>query len=499
VHRDGKVYYQSFSTGVSDGDIKVVGDTDRTGTIIKFYPDASIFKTTIEFDYKTIVTRLRQQAYLTKGIKIKILDERKDARYRFYFEGGIKSYVNFLNKNEHTIGDVYYTEKEKDNILVEISLQYNKEYSNNIISFVNNIHTPEGGMHMTGFRTALTRTINKYARDKGILKEKDQNLTNEDVIEGIVVVLSVKVIDPQFEGQTKAKLGTPEARGAVDSVMSEKFMEFLEETPTTAKAIIEKVNLAAKARLAARAARDTVIRKGALEGMTLPGKLADCSSKDPSISELYIVEGDSAGGSAKQGRDRETQAILPLRGKILNTEQARIDRIFSSEMIKNIIIALGTSIGETFDVSRLRYHRIVIMTDADVDGAHIRTLLLTFFFRYMRDVIDGGYLYIAQPPLYKLSKGKQSWYVYSDPEKERIIAEENIIGENIQRYKGLGEMNPEQLWETTMDPTARKMYRVNVADAQKADDIFKVLMGGEVAPRRRFIQSRAKSVKNLDV
>ncbi len=500
VHRDKEIHYQSFSTWVSDGDIKVIGKTKTTGTIIKFYPDASIFKITTDFDYKRILRRMRQQAYLTKGIKLHIIDERDETRnYKFYFEGGIKSYVNFLNKNESTIGRVFYTEKDKNNILVEASIQYNKDYSNNIISFVNNIHTPEGGTHLTWFRTALTRTINKYARDKGILKEKDQNLTNDDVIEGIVVVLSVKVEDPQFEGQTKWKLGTPEARGAVDSVFSEKFMEFLEEDPKTAKAIIEKVNLAAKARLAARAARDTVIRKGALEGMTLPGKLSDCSSKDPSLSELYIVEGDSAGGSAKQGRDREHQAILPLRGKILNTEQARIDKIFANEQIKNLIIALGTSIGETFDASKLRYHRIVIMTDADVDGAHIRTLLLTFFFRYMKEIVQGWYLYIAQPPLYKLTKGKQSWYVYNEVQKEEIIAENNITGENIQRYKGLGEMNPEQLWETTMDPEQRKMYRVGIEDAQKADEMFKVLMGGEVAPRRKFIQSRAKSVKNLDV
>jgi len=448
VHRDGKVHYQSFSTWVSDGDIEVIWKTKTTGTIIKFYPDASIFKITTDFDYKTILARMRQQAYLTKGIKLHIIDERDETKnYKFYFEGGIKSYVNFLNKNESTIGRVFYAEKEKNDILVEASIQYNKDYSNNIISFVNNIHTPEWGTHLTGFRTALTRTINKYARDKGILKEKDQNLTNDDVIEGIVVVLSVKVIDPQFEGQTKWKLGTPEARGAVDSVFSEKFMEFLEENPKSAKSIVEKVNLAAKARLAARAARDTVIRKGALEGMTLPGKLADCSSKDPAASELYIVEGDSAGGSAKQGRDREHQAILPLRGKILNTEQARIDKIFANEQIKNLIIALGTSIGETFDASKLRYHRIVIMTDADVDGAHIRTLLLTFMFRYMREIVEGGYLYIAQPPLYKLTKGKQSWYVYNEPQKDSIIAEHAITGENIQRYKGLGEMNPEQLWE----------------------------------------------------
>lgn len=499
VHREWKIHYMSFSTGVADADIQVVGDTDHTGTIIKFYPDPSIFKTTTVFDYKTVVSRMRQQAYLTKGIKLIIIDERSNQRYKFFFEGGIRSYVNFLNRNDHTIGDVYYAEKEKDDIMVEISLQYNKEYSNNIISFVNNIHTPEGGTHMTGFRTALTRTINKYARDKGILKEKDQNLTNEDVIEGIVVVLSVKVIDPQFEGQTKAKLGTPEARGAVDSVMSEKFIEFLEENPSTAKAICEKVNLAAKARLAARAARDTVIRKGALEWMTLPGKLADCSSKDPAVSELYIVEGDSAGGSAKQGRDRETQAILPLRGKILNTEQARIDKIFANDQIKNLIIALGTSIGETFDISKLRYHRIVIMTDADVDGAHIRTLLLTFFFRYMKDIIEGWFLYIAQPPLYKLTKGKQSWYVYTEEKKQEIIDEHGITGENIQRYKGLGEMNPEQLWETTMDHDNRKMFQVTVDDAELADEMFKILMGGEVGPRRKFIQSRAKTVQNLDV
>lgn len=499
VHRDGKIHYQSFSTWDSDGDIITVGTTKQTGTIIKFYPDASIFKITTQFDYKTIKNRLRQQAYLTKGITLTLIDERSGERYKYYFEGGIKSYVNFLNKNESAIGDVFYTEKEKNDILVEVSIQYNKDYSNNIISFVNNIHTPEWGTHLTGFRTALTRTINKYAREKGILKEKDQNLTNEDVIEGLVAVLSVKVIDPQFEGQTKAKLGTTEARGAVDSVFAETFAEFLEENPTSAKAICEKVNLAARARLAARAARDTVIRKGALEGMTLPGKLADCSSKDPKNSELYIVEGDSAGGSAKQGRDRETQAILPLRGKILNTEQARIDKIFGNEQVKNMIIALWTSIGETFDISRLRYHRIVIMTDADVDGAHIRTLLLTFFFRYMRELISWGYLYIAQPPLYKLSKGKQSWYVFNEEQKEAIIAEQGIVWDNIQRYKGLGEMNPEQLWETTMDPSVRKMYQVSVDDAQAADEIFKILMGGEVAPRRKFIQSRAKSVKNLDV
>ena len=499
VHRDGKIHYQSFSLGESNGDVEVIWKTDHTGTIIKFYPDASIFKTTTEFDYKTIKNRLRQQAYLTKGITLYLNDEISWERYKYFFEWWVKSYVNFLNKKEDTIWDVFYVEKEAKDILVEISMQYNKEFSNNIITFVNNIHTPEGWSHLTWFRMALTRTINKYARNKLILKEKDQNLTNDDVVEGLTCVISIKVIDPQFEWQTKGKLGTPEAKWAVDTVFAEKFMEFLEEDPVTARKVIEKVFLAAKARLAARAARDTVIRKWALEWMTLPGKLSDCSSRDPSKSELYIVEGDSAGGSAKQGRDRETQAILPLKGKILNTEQARIDKIFANQEIKNMIIALWTSIWETFDMSKLRYHRIIIMTDADVDGAHIRTLLLTFFFRYLKEVVDWGYLYIAQPPLYKLTKGKKSWYVYDEENKEKIIKEEWIIWENIQRYKGLWEMNPEQLWETTMDPEQRKMYKVTIEDVQKADEIFKILMWGDVPPRRRFIQSRAKDVRNLDV
>lgn len=499
VHRNGKIYYQKFELWISQGDIEVVWKTDHTWTTIKFYPDASIFKISTTFDYKTIKNRLRQQAYLTKGITLYLIDERSGEKYKYFFEWGVKSYVNFLNKKEDVIWEVFYVEKESKDILVEISMQYNKEYSNNIISFVNNIHTPEWGTHMTWFRMALTRTINKYARDKAILKEKDQNLTNDDVIEGLTCVISIKIVDPQFEWQTKGKLGSPEARWAVDSVFAEKFLEFLEEDPSTARKIIEKVFLAAKARLAARAARDTVIRKWALEWMTLPGKLSDCSSKDPLVSELYIVEGDSAWGSAKQGRDREHQAILPLKGKILNTEQARIDKIFANQEIKNMIIALWTSIWETFDISRLRYHRIVIMTDADVDGAHIRTLILTFFFRYMRQIIDWGYLYIAQPPLYKLSKGKKSWYVYDDENKVNIIEREWILWENIQRYKGLWEMNPEQLWETTMDPQQRKMYRVAIDDAQKADEIFKILMWEEVAPRRRFIQSRAKDVRNLDV
>jgi len=499
VEREWKIFYQSYKEWVPDEQVKEIWKSKKTGTTIKFYPDATIFKETTKFDYQTILKRLRQQAYLTKWIKLDVIDERTWESYRFYFEGWIKSYVQFLNKKEDTLWDIFYVEKENKNVLVEVSLQYNKEYSNNIIAFVNNVHTPEGWTHLTGFRTALTRTINRYARDKSILKEKDQNLTNDDVIEGLTCVISIKLEDPQFEWQTKAKLGSSEARWAVDSVFAEKFMEFLEENPTSAKKIIEKTFLAAKARLAARAARDTVIRKWALEWMTLPGKLADCSSKDPAISELYIVEGDSAGGSAKQGRDRETQAILPLKGKILNTEQARIDKIFANQEIKNMIIALWTSIWETFDVSKLRYHRIVIMTDADVDGAHIRTLLLTFFFRYLKEVIEWGYLYIAQPPLYKLTKWKKSWYVYTDEEKVKILEEENISWENIQRYKGLWEMNPEQLWETTMDKERRKMYKVKINDAEKADEIFKILMWPDVAPRRRFIQSRAKNVQNLDI
>ena len=499
VHRNWKIHYMSFSRWKADAPIKVVWDTDKTWTIIKFYPDPEIFKITTKFDYETIKNRLRQQAYLTKWIKLTLFDERTDDRYRFFFEGWIRSYVHFLNKHEDTLGEIFYTEKENKEVLVEIALQYNKEYSNNIISFVNNIYTPEWWTHLTWFRTALTRTINKYAREKWILKEKDPNLTNEDVIEWLTAVISVKVIEPQFEGQTKAKLWNAEVRWAVDSVFSEKFMEFLEENPTTAKKIIEKTFLAAKARLAARAARDTVIRKGALEWMTLPWKLADCSSKDPTVSELYIVEWDSAWGSAKQWRDREHQAILPLRGKILNTEQARIDKIFANNEIKNLIIALWTSIWESFDISKLRYHRIVIMTDADVDGAHIRTLLLTFFFRYLREIVEQWYLYIAQPPLYKLTKWKKVWYVYDEETKEKIIKEEGIVWDNIQRYKGLWEMNPEQLWETTMDPKNRKMYRVTIDDAQKADEIFKILMWSEVGPRRRFIQSRAKQVENLDI
>ena len=499
VHLNGKLNFQAYERGIPLGQAEVIGKTDKKGTTIKAWPDPEMFSA-LDFDYKTVLTRLRQQAYLTKGITLTLIDERSGERNRFYFEGGIKSYVTHLINGFEPIGDVFYVSKTTDGVDVEIGLQYKRDdYSEKTLTFVNNVITPEGGTHLVGFKTALTRTINKYARQYEILKEKDSNLGNEDVVEGLTAIVSVKVPEPQFEGQTKAKLGNAEVRGIVDKIVGEKLFEFFEENPKTARAMIDKSLLAFRARLAARAARDTIIRKGALEGMTLPGKLADCSSRDPSKSELYIVEGDSAGGSAKQGRDREHQAILPLRGKILNTEQARIDKIFANQEIKNLIIALGTSIGETFDVSKLRYHRIIIMTDADVDGAHIRTLLLTFFYRYLPTVIANGHLFIAQPPLYRLAKGKQVWYVHSDEDKVKIATENSVSTEGIQRYKGLGEMNPEQLWETTMDPEVRKMSRVSVHDAEKADEVFRTLMGEEVAPRRRFIQSRAKHVENLDI
>ncbi|MDH5597216.1 MAG: DNA topoisomerase (ATP-hydrolyzing) subunit B [Candidatus Peregrinibacteria bacterium] len=539
VRRDGKIHSQEYKAGVAQGDIKVIGETDSTGTSITFWPDEKIFET-IEFDSQTIITRIRQQAYLTKGVTIAFEDRRKGLyegkiagentyKYAFYFEGGVQSYVAHLNQNKDDIADIIYIEKEVPEAKIEIALQYTHAYNENIITFANNIHTTEGGMHLTGFRSALTRSLNNYARSKGFLKEKDDNMTNEDVREGLTAVISVKLTDPQFEGQTKSKLGNPEIRSAVESVFNEKLAEFLEENPNDAKAIIAKGMLAARARLASRAARETVLRKGALEGMTLPGKLADCSSRNPAESELYIVEGDSAGGSAKQGRDRHSQAILPLRGKILNVEQARLDRMLGNNEIKALIIALGTGIGETFDIAKARYHRIVIMTDADVDGAHIRTLLLTLFYRYFRPLIEAGYLYIAQPPLYKVSKGKTSKYAFTDDTKAEILKEWGVevspeedqeeegqeqegaeVAEaeekpgtktrvSIQRYKGLGEMNPDQLWETTMDPERRTMFKVSVKDAEMADAIFDTLMGSEVLPRRKFIQTHAKKVKNLDI
>ncbi len=502
VYKDGKVYHQEYNMGNAGGELKVIADTEKRGTKITFYPDKDIFDTLI-FNFETVVNRLRQQAYLTKGVTISIFDERSEERYRFYFEGGVKSYVQHLNRNKDRIAnDVIYIEKETDDGVVEVALQYTTSFQETIYTFANNIHTTEGGSHLTGFKSALTRTINSYARSAELLKDKDDNLVAEDVREGLTAVVSVKLGDPQFEGQTKSKLGNAEMRTAVESVFAEAFQQYLEENPTDAKAIIGKCHLAARARMAARAARDTVIRKGALEGMTLPGKLADCSSKDPSVSELFIVEGDSAGGSAKQGRDRNIQAILPLRGKILNVEQARLDRILGNNEIKNLVIAMGTSIGETFAPDKLRYHKIVIMTDADVDGAHIRTLLLTLFYRYFKALLEGGYIYIAQPPLFKISKGKAAKYAYSDDERDKITAEfqaDSNMNIGIQRYKGLGEMNPDQLWETTMDPENRVMLKVSVEDAERADRVFDTLMGSEVMPRKKFIQAYAKSVKNLDV
>ncbi|MBI2050877.1 MAG: DNA topoisomerase (ATP-hydrolyzing) subunit B [Parcubacteria group bacterium] len=513
VKREGKLWVQEYKRGKPLKAVKAVGNARGTGTTITFKPDDQIFST-LEFDWNYILDHLRQQAYLTKGVKITIRDERDDAEqeYSFYFEGGIASYVKHINRNHEPKHEhVFYVEKELDNVNVEVAFQYVDDYNENVFSFANNIHTIEGGSHLVGFRTALTRTLNAYARNKGFVKEKDDNLQGEDTREGLTGIVSVKVMDPQFEGQTKAKLGNEEVRPAVDTVFSDALAIWLEEHPREAEAIIGKALLAAQARKAARAARDTVLRKGALDGFALPGKLADCSSKDPSECELYIVEGDSAGGSAKQGRDRRFQAILPLRGKILNVERARIDKMLANNEIKSLVIAMGTNIGDMLNMDDLRYHRVIIMTDADVDGAHIRTLLLTLFFRYFPEVITRGHLYIAQPPLYRVDKGRQFHYAYSDAEldtlKARYLGEEEgetIVTEargsiNIQRYKGLGEMNPSQLWETTMDPATRLMKQVTMDDAEKANEIFDILMGSEVPARKKFIQTHAKDVQNLDI
>ncbi|MDQ0245005.1 DNA gyrase subunit B [Bacillus fengqiuensis] len=502
VQRDGHVHYQKFERGVPSGDLKIIGETDQTGTRVHFKPDGEIFTETLEYDYDTLANRLRELAFLNKGIKITIEDKRvEDKRNEYHYEGGIKSYVEHLNRSKEVVHEEpIYMEGEKEHISVEIALQYNESYTSNIYSFANNIHTYEGGTHEAGFKTALTRVINDYARKHNVFKESDANLTGEDVREGLTAIISIKHPDPQFEGQTKTKLGNSEARTITDSVFAEQFEKFLLENPTVAKKIIDKGTMAARARLAAKKARELTRRKSALEISNLPGKLADCSSKDPSISELYVVEGDSAGGSAKQGRDRHFQAILPLRGKIINVEKARLDKILSNNEIRTIITALGTGIGEDFDIGKARYHKIVIMTDADVDGAHIRTLLLTFFYRYMREIIEHGYIYIAQPPLYKISQGKKVEYAYNDRQLESILgtfSESQKPG--IQRYKGLGEMNPEQLWETTMDPETRTLLQVNLQDAIEADETFEILMGDKVEPRRNFIEENAKYVKNLDI
>ncbi|MEK7151411.1 MAG: DNA topoisomerase (ATP-hydrolyzing) subunit B, partial [Patescibacteria group bacterium] len=560
VRRKPDIFIQEYKIGKPLYPVKKVGKTKETGTTITFQPDPEIFKE-IVYDWHTIITHLRQQAYLTKGIKITIKDARSPIistrpennkkteniiSHTFYFEGGIVSYVSFLNRHEEPANqNIFYVGKNQDDIFVEVALQYTDAFTGRELSFANNVHTTEGGMHLTGFRSAITRTLNDYARKNNFLKEKDENLSGEDVREGLTTIISVKLREPQFEGQTKAKLGTPTARTAVETVVNVELADWLERNPNDARAIMGKVILAAKARIAAKAARESVIRKGALEGFTLPGKLADCSSKNPAESELFLVEGDSAGGSSKQGRNRRTQAILPLRGKILNVEKSRIDKMLASEEIRALVIAMGTAIAEEFDLSKLRYHKIVIMTDADVDGAHIRTLLLTLLYRYFKQLIESGHIYIAQPPLYRIQKGSSVNYVYNDAEKDKILAElaaiakdkpqaknkknaqliegftvsklgsdteksastESAIDENeiklagvsIQRYKGLGEMNPSQLWETTMNPENRVLLQVTIKDAEAADNIFDILMGSDVLPRRKFIQTHAKNVKNLDV
>ena len=501
VCRNGILYTQEYSRGKPKSAVKKDGKCNQTGTAITFSPDPEIFKE-IKFNWEKILSHLRQQSYLTKGITIVIRDLRDkiERSYTFHFEGGIISYVKYLNRNEEPRHDnIFYAHKEHEGMAVEVAFQYTNDIQGKEISFANNIYTPEGGMHLTGFRTALTRTLNDYARKNNYIKEKEDNLTGDDVREGLTAIISVKLKEPQFEGQTKAKLGNPEARTATEAVVADTINEYLEKHPNDAKAILEKCILASKARQAAKAARDTVIRKGLLEGLALPGKLADCSSRKAEESELFIVEGDSAGGSAKQARDRHFQAILPLRGKILNVEKARMDKMLSSKEIKAIVIALGTAIAESFDIEKLRYHRIILTLDADVDGSHIRTLLLTLFFRYFPEIINRGYLYIAQPPLYRLQKGKDVRYVYNDAGKENVLKAMGKDGIGIQRYKGLCEMNPGQLWDTTMDPAKRLLLQVSVQDAEEADDMFDVLMGDEVAPRKRFIQTHAKKVKNLDI
>ncbi|GLI86365.1 DNA gyrase subunit B [Rossellomorea marisflavi] len=503
VHREGHIHYQKFEKGVPSFDLKVIGDTDKTGTIIHFTPDPEIFTETTEYDYDTLANRIRELAFLNKGIQISIEDKRGEEPRRkdFHYEGGIKSYVEHLNRTKEVIHEEpIFIEGERDDITVEIAIQYNDGFASNIYSFANNIHTHEGGTHESGFKTALTRIINDYARKNSVFKDSDANLSGEDVREGLTAIISIKHPDPQFEGQTKTKLGNSEARQITDTLFSEHLETFLLENPVVARKVVEKGLMAARARMAAKKARELTRRKSALEVSSLPGKLADCSSKDPGISEIYVVEGDSAGGSAKQGRDRHFQAILPLRGKIINVEKARLDKILSNNEIRAIITALGTGIGEDFDLSKARYHKVVIMTDADVDGAHIRTLLLTFFYRYMRQIIEAGYIYIAQPPLYKVQQGKRIQYAYNDKELDRILGEISPTPKpGIQRYKGLGEMNPEQLWETTMDPESRTLLQVSLQDAIEADETFEILMGDKVEPRRNFIEENAAYVKNLDI
>jgi len=503
VCREGKKYVQEYSKGKPITPVKKIGKCEKTGTTITFQPDPEIFKTT-KFSFKKIVDHLREQAYLVPKLKIKIKDQRKKPgkKYTFYFEGGIKALLSYLTESETLIHEnIFYVKKEVNDITVEIAFCYTDDIESEELSFANNIATKQGGTHLTGFRASLTRILQNWGRQNKLLSEKDE-IQGEDVREGLVAIISVKIPDPQFEGQTKQKLGNPEARSAVEAVMSESLPDFLEKHPRDARAIIEKCLLAARSRKAAKAAKESVLRKGLLEGLTLPGKLADCSSKNPEESELFIVEGESAGGSGKSARDRRFQAILPLRGKILNVEKAHLNKVLASKEIKSLIIALGTAIADDFDISKLRYHKIILMTDADVDGAHIRTLLLTLFYRYFREIIERGYLYIAQPPLYRIQVGKEVKYAYSEEEKEEILKklEKEKKGKvSIQRYKGLGEMNPSQLWETTMDPKNRILKQVTISDAKEADRIFDILMGKEVLPRKKFIQTYAREVKNLDI
>lgn len=499
VIRNGNIYVQKYERGVPKTELEIVGKSDNSGTIITFKPDKEIFEE-IDFDFNTLEHRLREMAFLNKGIKINIEDKGIGKREEFHYEGGIKAFVKHLNRNKDAIHrNVIYYEGERDNSVVEVAMQYTSAYSENIYAFANNINTHEGGTHLSGFKSAVTRVINDYARKNQILKEKDNNLSGEDIREGLTAVLSVKLADPQFEGQTKTKLGNSEMRGIVDSIISDALIAFLEENPKDSKIILDKAIRAARAREAARKARDLTRRKSVLENSSLPGKLADCSERDADKSEIFIVEGDSAGGSAKQGRDRRTQAILPLKGKIMNVEKARLDRILNFEEIKAMITAFGCGIGDEFDISKIRYGKIVIMTDADVDGAHIRTLLLTFFYRYMKPLVENGHIYIAQPPLYKVKKGRAEHYAYSDKELDKLLSELGRSGYSIQRYKGLGEMDPEQLWETTMNPEGRMLLQVTAEDAIAADEIFTTLMGDKVKPRKEFIEENARNVQNLDI
>lgn len=499
--RNGEgIYQQSFKRGVADGDLQRVGDTTEKGTTVRFKADPLMFET-CEYEYEILLTRLREQAFLNAGVKITIADKRnviEDIGEELCYEGGLKSYVEYLNRNKTSLHEAIHIKTATENSTADVAIQYNDSYTEDLVSFANNIHTPDGGTHETGFKNAMTRVFNDFGRAKGYIKEKDENLSGNDVREGLTAVISIKVTEAQFEGQTKAKLGNTEIKGLVEKLVYEKLSDFFEENPAIAKVIYEKALSAQRAREAARKARELVRRKSALDSGRMPGKLSDCSSKDPSICELYIVEGDSAGGSAKNGRDREYQAILPLWGKMINVEKARLDKVYGNEKLVPVVQALGCGIGEELDISKIRYHKVVIMADADVDGQHIRTLLLTFFFRFMRPVIEAGYVYIAMPPLYKITKGKQIRYAYDDEERDAII-EEFGNGYKIGRFKGLGEMNPEQLWETTLNPDNRVMMRVSIEDARKADETFTILMGDKVEPRKEFIEKNAKYVNNLDV